>query len=356
MAISRGNIGYGELVSGLAQKAGEAVAARRAAEIAAQLQARREEQQSRMQIAQMENQFQTAKMQLGYQMELEREARAQSWEIDKMELRSKLDFEEEEKKLRMKKQEFELKKKAIQESDMITDAQKNQLLTALELEEVGAETTAASFLRPKTIEQIAAERMGIGAKKKEVAPTTVNTGPGQTQKPFVDVIETPQGVQYIDPVTNEFKGLEPDKMYSFVKPDGKSYVARGSQLLQINPETGNQVWQDVQIKGEKIESQFTQLPEGQQKVQRSFQKAFLGKEDVFTLPTQELEFQSTGGFGGGYVPKDIKKKQQIIKEETDRQYQEWLAGKPKFRYGQGRVNPFVVDKNKLNQKLKEAGL
>jgi ribosomal protein S4 len=50
-----------------------------------------------------------------------------------------------------------------------------------------------------------------------------------------------------------------------------------------------------------------------------------------------------------------RNRQKIIDQETNRQYAEYLKGKPKYRIGQGRVSEFILDKKELDRKLEEAG-
>lgn len=115
-------------VARLGQLAGEASAARteearqdRLMEVA-QNEAFRQ-QQSNADLAQRQYEFDKGLELNQYQIDLkfESQKRAQAWELEKMETRSRLDFEQEESKLRKTNQEFEMGMQTISDSHMTED-------------------------------------------------------------------------------------------------------------------------------------------------------------------------------------------------------------------------------------------
>lgn len=115
-------------VARLGQLAGEASAARteearqdRLMEVA-QNEAFRQ-QQSNANLAQRQYEFDKGLELNQYQIDLkfESQKRAQAWELEKMETRSRLDFEQEESKLRKTNQEFEMGMQTISDSHMTED-------------------------------------------------------------------------------------------------------------------------------------------------------------------------------------------------------------------------------------------
>lgn len=94
-------------VAQLGQQAGEA-------KIHEQARAQIAEAKMRKDMAQIEQQAFLQKFAMGKQMELESEMRQQSWEMEKMETRSRLDFQKEEEERQYKNQQY---KAAITEID-----------------------------------------------------------------------------------------------------------------------------------------------------------------------------------------------------------------------------------------------
>ncbi len=256
--------GYGSFVAGLAASAGQAIAARKAAEIAQQLKARREE-------LLMQQQFQRDMKAMDYQMELEMQARSKQWDIEKMEIASRLDFEQDEKKRRAKQQEFETKKSAIMKSDMITPQQKSQLITSLELESVGAETTAAAFLRPLTPEQEIAQQMRDKTAGTVYTPESPVTQPGN----YLLIKQEGQPLQYTDTTSGVVSNIDPYKQYKVTKLDGTSGIVLGANLEENIREV-------AEFHGE---AEITQLPKAQQELI----KKFSGMESIVSYPPDVVD-------------------------------------------------------------------
>jgi hypothetical protein len=167
MAIRYGNVGQGALTAALAKSSGEAIAAQKAAELAQRLaesaeqrKAQQEQfqmnlearqQESQMELKSKKEQFQLnlqaereMKM-IDYTMDMEKYKRSKEWDIEKMEIASRLDFEKEEKSRIQKEQMYETKKQAILDASGLTPEQKKQLSTKLDMEYIGATSTAQEF-------------------------------------------------------------------------------------------------------------------------------------------------------------------------------------------------------------------
>lgn len=167
MAIRYGNVGQGALTAAMAKSSGEAISRQRAAELAQRLaeqEAERRAQleqfqmnlEARQQESQMELQAKKEQFQLNlqaeremkmidYTMDMEKYKRSKEWDIEKMEIASRLDFEKDEKTRLQKEQMYETKKKAILDAVELTPEQKKQLSAKLDMEYIGATSTAQEF-------------------------------------------------------------------------------------------------------------------------------------------------------------------------------------------------------------------
>jgi len=145
MAIRYGNVGQGALTAALAKSSGEAIAAQKAAELAQRLAESAEQRKAQQEQFQLTLQAEREKKMIDYTMEMEKYKRAKGWEIEKMETTSRLDFEKEEKSRIQKEQMYETKKQAILDASGLTPEQKKQLSTKLDMEYIGATSTAQEF-------------------------------------------------------------------------------------------------------------------------------------------------------------------------------------------------------------------
>lgn len=132
MAIRIAPKGYGESITGLAKLAGES-------ERTIREQKRREAVTSEVRQL-MQGKFQ-AEEELKYRKELaelnhfwdiEAFNRSKSWQIEKMEMASKADFLRQEQERQRQLNEFDAKKKAISESNILTDEEKQMWLMQFE--------------------------------------------------------------------------------------------------------------------------------------------------------------------------------------------------------------------------------
>ncbi len=224
MAIRYGNVGTGTLVSNLAKSAGEAVAAQRAAELAERLAERAEQRKAQQEEFQMRLQTEKQMKMLDYQMELERYRRSKEWDIEKMEIASRLDFQKDEQKRVQKEQEYEMKKKAILDSVEIDDGKKKQLSAALDMEYLGASGLAQQFMKPKTLQEIAAEKaeeqLGAGGVTQQKLPGMGNK----------DIMFIGNELLEIDLDSGTQIPIEDNKLYRVTDNTGKTGNVTGAEL------------------------------------------------------------------------------------------------------------------------------
>jgi hypothetical protein len=121
MAIRVEPKGYAEAMIGLARLAGESRAAERAINIAETRAASVRNRQYDLELEQLRHQW-----------EIESYNRQQAWNLEKMELASRADFMREEQERQRKIDEFNAKKKAIEDSNILTEDEKG--LRILELQ------------------------------------------------------------------------------------------------------------------------------------------------------------------------------------------------------------------------------
>lgn len=259
MAIRYGNVGAGALIGGLAKGAGEAIAAQRATELAQRIAEQRQEQKARREDMMIQLQAQKDMKMIDYQMELEKYQRSKEWDIEKMEVASRIDFEKEEKTKAAKESEYQLKKKAILDSSVLTKQQKDKLAVALDMEYLGAGGLAQQFMKPKTMEEITVEKE---EEKKRgtagAAGTTDDVGIGNKELAVIgkDLIafDLDKGTQV---------PIDDTKLYSVTRTDGKTGNVTGAELKRG--------WDTDVIKfhGEAVPSQPAH-PKAQEEIQRSF--------------------------------------------------------------------------------------
>ena len=135
--------GRPETIIAAAQRAGEAQAALREAEKAERLQAQ-----------QMEFDYRQALRQQDTVIDLQMQERSKMWEIEKMELRSRMDFEREEKKRQRVLDELDAAVKYINDSDLFDESQKERLLFTAKLKASKADIPGLSrILFPEVYER-----------------------------------------------------------------------------------------------------------------------------------------------------------------------------------------------------------
>jgi hypothetical protein len=409
MAIEYSTSGYGAYVTKLAEAAGSAIATRQAAEIAAELQTRRESLEAQKVAQKMEQQFQVQKIQLGYQMELEKEARAQSWEIEKMELASRLDFEKSEKKRIKEEQEFELKEQSLKDAmksgtlDRFTGERE---LRALAYEKIGAYVLARSVLTPKTVEQVMAEKV----EKERAGPGVPSAVAGIPTVKYSGVMATgpnPGDIGLLNNQTQQIEDIDPMKSYNVTWPNMATGTYTGQKLLELDDSTGKPLIMSADSVNDIVAPKApgaSPLPKVQQELMKSF-GGFTGEsfgtgidltgtkpEPEYIRPAQWKIDQAYRGYldkvqdkktaipygqfiqmideqGFPVAEKVLKsgkttfdeyetekrKRDKIIEEETNRQYSEYRSKQPKYVIGQGRLTEFKLDIKKVNEVLKKAG-
>lgn len=105
----------------------------------------------RQEAQQREFEYRTAIRQQDMAIDLQMQERAKLWEINKMELRSRLDFEREEKKRQRVLDELDAATKYINDSDLFDESQKERLLFTAKLKASKADIPGLSrILFPET--------------------------------------------------------------------------------------------------------------------------------------------------------------------------------------------------------------
>lgn len=164
MAIRVEPSGSAELYGGLARLAGESIVAQKEMERA-----------ERNAQAMREHQWNMERIQLDHQWDIEAHNRLRAWDIEKMEQASRLDFAREEKERQETLDEYNVKKKAIMDSDILNDKEKQlwvlQLETKLPL--------AASYMKPQ---------------KTVFTPGQIQRGIGELTK-YEGILDRPQVIQ-----------------------------------------------------------------------------------------------------------------------------------------------------------------
>ena len=112
---------------------------------------RTQEQQARKQEIQEQRQYQQSMKQVDAQLDLEMYERSKRWEIEKMQLRSQVDFTREEQRRQRVLDQLEASVKYIEESDLFDEQQKERLLFSAKLKAVKADIPGLSqMLFPET--------------------------------------------------------------------------------------------------------------------------------------------------------------------------------------------------------------
>lgn len=124
MAIVVQPTGTAKLMTGLARLAGESIAAQRETEQAERQAIELRRIQAQQEQAELERQWEKERVQLNHQWDIEGFNRSKAWDIEKMETASRLDFQREEKKRQKLLDELDTKKKAIDDSNYLTDEEK----------------------------------------------------------------------------------------------------------------------------------------------------------------------------------------------------------------------------------------
>lgn len=100
-------------------------------------------------LAEFNNQLQVDRLKFNTTMQIEREKRAQIWDLEKMELRSRLDFEREERQRQQKLDEYEQGVKFINERADRTDEWKQEALYSLQMKMLAGYTTPRESATPR---------------------------------------------------------------------------------------------------------------------------------------------------------------------------------------------------------------
>jgi hypothetical protein len=209
-----------EQVQALAQQAGKAQAAK----------------------VQLDMRFKKDMAMMDYQFKLAAEQRSRSWDLEKMEIASRNDFQQEEVARVKKQEEWSLVKKQIEGTDFLSDDQKKKALYENYMKFHGGVVPKQKSVEEQIMEQAFAEQQGgqpgtpqgarqQGARQQQAAPTS--------QQQSLGVVETPEGLQIMGP-DGAMKPLNQSGMVHVINPDGEKVKIKASQLREAIGELGYQ--------------------------------------------------------------------------------------------------------------------
>lgn len=265
MAIKYQPEGYGKFVQGLAAQAGAAEAATKTAEMAFQMAEADKDRQFR---AQMQN--------LQYEVQLESARRSAMWDIEKMEIRSRIDFEDEEKKRVQRKQQLDLDLQSLDKAAkeyLIDPKELPKMKEATYLKYMDLPEAASQLFRPKTEAQIMEEMLNKAQGGTAVSPTGTPTAPStkpvaapKTQ--FQAITSGPQGLVAIDQTGNQLP-IQTDKYYRATDDKGNLYQISGDEVEKkvqegwnIESEIGAPIQLDVKTPSVNISKEDKELSGG----------------------------------------------------------------------------------------------
>jgi len=202
---------------------------------------------------QLELNFKKEQMMLDYQFRLEAEKRARAWDLEKMEIASRLDFEESEKRRIQQKNEFllgvdEINKRRFSRGGNLDDAQADRALLnwAREHESTGE---AAQYLgiqeglSPYQQQMLELRKQEIEARKDPLAEIYNKILSGESLSVGEKNLAESRGVQTeAQPVPqavtqNQPKVSDRPVLLSSVSP--KDVPQENGKFIVINPQTGN---------------------------------------------------------------------------------------------------------------------
>jgi hypothetical protein len=330
MAIRYEPTGYGATVQSKAAQAGAAEAATKTANMAFQIAEANKERQFK---AQMEN--------LNYEMQIEAQRRAQLFEIEKMETRSRIDFEEEEKKRIQRKQQLDLDMqsldKAVKEG-LLSDNPEDQVNVQkakqeLLLRNIDLPEAARQLFHIPTREEV----MGIAAARDLLKPKTgtTPTAPVTAVQGTTSIPAPIQKSQIFTTETGQLRGItelgqnipiEDTKLYRVQDPaTGQFYDITGDEFK--DPQKANYRFvNEAGVKPAVIETPSVKLSE---------------EDKELTTPRKDY----AKAFFGPYAPAISKFLKNLMEPKTG-----W--GQQEIKYTQEQIDNFPIsieEKNILRQ-------
>lgn len=225
MAIRIEQKGVAGLVGKAAVLAGQAQRARELEQIAIRRQEQIRAIEAQRETLQIQQQYQTNMKMLDAQLGLEQYERAKRWEIDKMEISSRLDFERDEKERARKIDEAAAGLTQLERMVDSGDIDKNSLFYRskkfeLEFKKKGldAPTTPPSFMRPEK-ESILSLLGAPGEAEQRIVG-----GVPSPENPFGVVVEPLD----ITPLSAEVQQLEARNKLRVISPNGDEEIINTS--------------------------------------------------------------------------------------------------------------------------------
>jgi hypothetical protein len=165
--------GKTKLAAAAGKLIGEAKATQEAIERSERVQERLQSIDAQKELAKFNQQLAIDRAKFHAAMNLEEEKRARQWQLEKMELASRIDFEESERKRAAEKAEYEAGIRLIQESENLTDTQKADAIYKFNLKKQ-AGYTAPSQREEDPIKTLV--RQKIQAMSQPTAQTEMQLG------------------------------------------------------------------------------------------------------------------------------------------------------------------------------------
>jgi hypothetical protein len=209
--------GKTQLAAAAGKLIGEAQATQEAIERSQRVQERLQSLAIQKEMAQFNQQLAIDRAKFNLAMDLEEEKRARQWQLEKMELASRIDFEESERKRAAEKAEYEAGIRLIQENENLTDAQKADAIYKFNLKKQAGYTAPSqreedpikTLVRQK-IQAMSQPEMELG---KEITP------PARIQKA-------------VTPIPNRIRVISPDgRTGTILENEWSQYESAGFRRL-----------------------------------------------------------------------------------------------------------------------------
>jgi len=245
---------------------------------------------------------------MDYQFKLAGEQRARAWDLEKMEIASRNDFQQEETARVQKQQQWSLIKKQIEDSDILSEPQKEQAL-----HENFMKLHGGVVPRQKSVEEQMMEAAFNGPQGggKTGGPTQGSQDTAQSSPDpgrSLGVVETPEGMQVMSP-DGGMKPINQSGMVNVINPSGERVKIKGSQLQEAIAEGYQFIGVAASSMGQTTKSPTTTAP-------RQKDSSFDFEEDVLagifgadtTIKSRDVTTEDISRMGWNPRSKTIKPK------------------------------------------------
>jgi hypothetical protein len=180
---------------------------------------------------QLQQRFQKDMAVMDYQFKLAAEQRARAWDLEKMEIASRNDFQQEEAKRVERQQRWSLIKQQIDETQTLTPEQKEKALYSNYMKVFGGVVPKPKSIEDQKIEDALQNRQGVPGTAAQTQTTSQASSPPQAQPRSLGLVETPQGMQVMS-AGGEMKPINQSGMVQVVNPSGERVKIKASQLQE----------------------------------------------------------------------------------------------------------------------------